>query len=171
MANELHEIHQPMSTSTISQQPIIALGSSIDCFPDEQSYSVSVSRNMKGERARIFQAITIPEYMETWLAAADAPPGSTRILSHQESFQILIQSEDRFQSRIHCSYHVCRRNKIVFTWNRLNSPADESLVRIRLQGDFARTTIDVRHSGLSQAEQNFYENFWRASLDRLSSLF
>ena len=160
-----------MSTSTVDQQPVIALGRSIHCFPNGQCYTASVSRSVKGERARIFQAITIPEYMETWLAPAEASPGSTRILCHQESSQIVIQTEDRFESRIHCSYRVCRRGKIVFTWKRLDSPAYESLVRIRLQGDFARTTIDLRHSGLSQAEQPLYESFWRTSIDRLSSLF
>jgi hypothetical protein len=45
------------------------------------------------------------------------------------------------------------------------------VVKIRLQGDFGRTTVHLTHVGLSESEQSWYSQLWEASLERLAGLF
>ena len=49
--------------------------------------------------------------------------------------------------------------------------ATASVVRMRLLGDFERTTVDVMHAGISEVCQAWYRELWETSLDKLSRLF
>jgi hypothetical protein len=70
------------------------------------------------------------------------------------------------------SYKVLRRSKVQFSWKRDGfQEANSSLVKIRLQGDFGRTTVHLTHVGLSESEQSWYRQLWEASLERLAGLF
>ena len=160
-----------MSTSTLERQTIanhnLTNGA---CGP--RLYSAGASASVNADRSRIYQAITVPEYIETWFSAPGSIPGLTRVFNNGISFCICGPTTQGQRFSIICSYRVCRRSKIAFTWKEARSPiGSDSLVRISLRGDFSRTTVDVSHSGLTHAEQRWCQSLWDASIEKLSLLF
>ena len=161
-----------MSTGTFYSPSVNNLPKWANCFPAVDLSYLTVSRSVRADRGRIFQAITVPEYMETWLSAPGSIPGYTRVLFDHASFSISGPTDDGSSFRIGCTLRQCRRSKLVFSWQR-DSLAETapSTVRIRLQGDFDRTTVDVTHTGLSERERRWCGAFWEASIEKLSRLF
>jgi uncharacterized protein YndB with AHSA1/START domain len=161
-----------MSTSTFDPSQAAAIGPWAGCFPAEKLYTVSSSRSVRADRARIFQAITVPEYMEAWFSAPGSIPGYTRVLGGDRSFSVFGPTDDGARFRISCTYRVYRRSKLVFSWEQNSlAEATPSIVKIRLLGDFERTTVDVTHTGISELERQWCELLWEASLEKLSRLF
>jgi len=161
-----------MSTGTFHSTPIHAIREWPGCFPAEELQCVSANRSVRADRSRIFQAITVPEYMEAWFSAPGSIPGQTRVLGDDNSFSICGPTEHGSSFRISCTYSVHRRSKLIFTWNKYPFPeGTASTVRIRLQGDFGRTNVDVRHTGIKPFERKWCELLWESSLEKLSRLF
>ena len=161
-----------MSTSTFNPAPTNAMCEWAGRLASEVSHSVFASRSVRADRARIFQAITVPEYMETWFSAPGLIPGYVRVFGDDSSFSICGATENGSTFKVSCTYRVCRRSKLVFNWRQ--DPflkAIPSVVRIRLQGDFERTTVDVLHTGISEYERKWCGVLWEASLEKLSRLF
>jgi len=133
-----------------------------------------MSVSVNAERHRLFQALTLPEYMEAWMRI----PGfrgneQIAVTCTSESYRILASDSHGMQVSIAGVYRVSRRGKMIFTWKKGPAPnAGLSLVTIRLIGDFARTTLLLSHGGLlSKTEYNWHRAFWEGSLGRLQSLF
>jgi len=135
---------------------------------------VTVSVSVRTDRQRLYQIFTVAEYMEAWLAIPETRPDNRLcVMRDSDGFRI-----DHFRSRqidftITGSYRTCRRGKLQFTW-RKDTPFSSSMsdVLIRLQGDFERTKIVVRHSGLrSNDDRAWHHNFWENSMRRLCTLF
>jgi uncharacterized protein YndB with AHSA1/START domain len=135
---------------------------------------VSVSVSVRAERQRLFQMFTIAEYLEAWLVIPESRAESRlSVTSASDWFRI-----DHFRSQqLDCSitglYRTCRRGKLDLTW-RKDTPhvCSTSEVSVRLCGDFARTTVSLRHANLfSNHERNWHRDFWERSLHRLCSLF
>ena len=161
-----------MGTSTFHSTPVNGISEWTSYFPAQELHSVSANRSVRADRARIFQAITVPEYIETWFSAPGSIPGYTRVSGDDNSFSIYGPTEHGSSFRISCTYRVCRRSKLVFTWNQHPfAEASPSTVRIRLQGDFDRTIVDVTHTGIRQFEQEWCTRLWEVSLEKLSRLF
>lgn len=142
-------------------------------LPGEMT-DVSVSVSVRTDRQRLFQILTVAEYMEAWLAVPDLRPENRLSVTRDlEGFRI-----DHFRSRqieftITGSYRICRRSKLQFTW-RKDTPfgSSTSEVLIRLHGDFERTTVALRHAHLqSTNDRAWHHEFWEQSLRRLSTLF
>jgi len=130
--------------------------------------------SVNAERHRLYQALTLPEYMEAWMRL----PGNhgrqeVSATCTTESYRIVGRDGDGREVCIAGAYRVSRRSKIVFTWKRGSAPtASPSLVTIRLLGDFARTTLHLAHGGLaSKVEYAWHREFWEGSLGRLCMLF
>lgn len=161
-----------MSTNTFHPSPVNVIRPWPVRVQAEESCGISVSRSVKADRARIFQAITVPEYMEAWFSAPGSIPGYTRVFGCDGSFSICGTTENGSQFKIRCTYAVYRRSKLVFSWKLDSFPGTSlSTVRIRLQGDFERTTVDVTHSELRGFERQWCEALWEGSLEKLSRLF
>ena len=161
-----------MSTTTYSPDQVSTLREWGSCFDSEKLHGVSASRSVRADRARIFQALTVPEYIETWFSAPGSIPGYTRVFGGDGSFSICGLAEDGSRFKIACTYRTNRRSKLIFTWQQEQLvQATPSLVRIRLQGDFERTTVDVAHTGITALERRWCQEMWEASLERLSRLF
>ena len=135
---------------------------------------VSFSVSVRAERQRLFQMFTIAEYLEAWLVISESRAESRlSVTSASDWFRI-----DHFRSQqLDCSitglYRSCRRGKLDLTW-RKDTPhvCSTSEVLVRLCGDFARTTVVLRHTNLfSNHERNWHRDFWERSLHRLCSLF
>jgi uncharacterized protein YndB with AHSA1/START domain len=142
--------------------------------PFFQPWYINMQVSVNADRHRLFQALTLPEYIETWVRFPGAKAGQhISVTCTQQSYSILGICGDNLLGCIAGSYRMSRRSKMVFTWRKgASANASLSLVTIRLLGDFARTMLSLSHSGLrSETEFRWQQAFWNASLERLSALF
>lgn len=161
-----------MSINTSIQPPGYGIREWKSNALNESPSCVSVMRSVSADRQRIFQAVTVPEYIETWLTPPSALEGSTAVCVSDDSLSISYCAADGERLRILCQYKSIRRSKLVFTWrNMFTSDGTPSLVRVRLLGDFGRTTVHISHVGLSSFEREWHQALWTASLQRLRNLF
>jgi uncharacterized protein YndB with AHSA1/START domain len=138
----------------------------------QHPWLIAMTVNVNADRHRLFQALTVPEYMETWISfPGPARHGPISATCTTENYR-LVGGGDGAEICIAGSYRVSRRSKMVFTWGKGNAPrASQSLVTIRLLGDFARTTLRLTHSGLdSRSEYLWHRAFWEGSMGRLRSI-
>jgi uncharacterized protein YndB with AHSA1/START domain len=128
--------------------------------------------SVNADRHRIFQTLTVPEYIEAWFSAPDAIVGSTEVFAVADFLSISYACSRGERFTILCSYKVCRRNKLLLTWERVFlSGAEPSMVKIRLLGDFGRTTVHVTHVGGAPSDQQWHRDLWESSLKKLAKLF
>ena len=143
-----------------------------DCLMFEDSFRVSVSESVNADRPRIIQALTEPEYIETWFSPPGAVAGGTFVSSWENSLLFCWSNTDGAQSRVLCSYKLHRRSKLLLNWNPVAGSTDvPKLVKIQLRGDFERTIVHVTHTGLLRSRMHFYEDLWGTSLEKLGNLF
>ncbi len=163
-----------MSLQVLTQQRILSTGVRIGGHSHfVHPWHIAMTVSVNAERHRLFQALTLPEYVETWLRIPGMR-GDQQITATctQESYRISCRADDP-EVCVTGSYRVSRRSKLVFTWKKGTAQnASPSLVTIRLLGDFARTTLSLSHSGLtSKAEYLWHRALWESSMGRLRSLF
>jgi uncharacterized protein YndB with AHSA1/START domain len=165
-------IAMSIQTSTreklVQQLDVDRIQRSVELWNVESRVSVGA------DKTRIFQALTVPEYMETWLSfpgrgarmliASSLTPNEYRIDQYAPSGPV---------QKISGCYRVLRRSKLIFTWIKDGwLPSQSSVVWLRLIGDFSRTTVSLHHVSLpSREEQQWHQQLWDASLAKLSSLF
>lgn len=134
---------------------------------------LALSMRVNADRQRIFQALTLPEYVEAWIAPSGEGRQRRAVSISPEGFHIEIPDSLSPDSNIRGSYLTRRRSKLIFTWQKgwsLDAPT--SMVTIRLNGDFDCTEIVLNHAGLScRREYEWHQTFWHESIRRLSSLF
>jgi uncharacterized protein YndB with AHSA1/START domain len=145
--------------------------------PDQdvrESLNIAISTTVFSDANRIFQALTRPEYLETWMTLpgddADAylvawsQSGGYRFDHYQGGKRDLIITGE---------YRLCRRRKMLFTWKTSGeSFQTESLVYVGLHGNFGSTILELHHRGIrSFAEHQWQQEMWQRSLDRLARLF
>jgi hypothetical protein len=63
-----------MATNELVTQPVRAIG---DRLALEQSFCINATRSVNADRQRVFHALTVPEYIETWFSAPGALAGRT----------------------------------------------------------------------------------------------
>lgn len=161
-----------MGTIAIAGNSVRAMREWKKSVPTEHLCGVSVLASVNADRDRIYRALTVPEYMDAWFSIPGAIPGRTGILAGDDCFSITYWSATNEECRVYCSYQVRRRSKLVFTWRQFTlEEATSSMVKIRLLGDFSRTTVHVTHVGLMLSDQQWYENLWESSLLKLGKLF
>jgi hypothetical protein len=137
-------------------------------------FSLSFSVSLNAERRRIFQVLTISEYMETWLSVPGCRhDGQIRVVSDPTGFYVQYSDQKTGPSALVGFYQTYRTSKTNFLWRRLGArESGTSFVRIRLNGDFERTTLCLNHSGLKgDEERDWHSQLWAQSLQKLSSLF
>jgi uncharacterized protein YndB with AHSA1/START domain len=129
------------------------------------------ARSIQAERRRVFCALTVPEYIESWLTIPGAVLGGV-LLTHNQSFSIFCLDGQDAHFTIRCSYKVCKRAKLVLDWKHDSIHSlHPCLVKIRLMGEFERTNLELIHVGLDQSMLEWHRELWETSLTRLSSLF
>ena len=132
---------------------------------------ITVHRSVNADRSRLFQALTLAEYIDAWFVAPGALAGSTSVTMEPDSFVVRYRLLDGREQRFIGSYKVLRRGKVQFAWTDAFRETSSSLVRIRLLGDFGRTTVQLTHAGLDESQHLHYRMLWEASLEKLASLF
>ena len=160
-----------MSTNAAAGKTVQNLHDWKKSLLSRRPFSIGITASVNADRHRIYQALTVPEYIEAWFSAPGAIAGRTAVSAGENSFSInWCTAQDRF--RIFCSYQVCRRSKLIFTWQPFTlAEPTSSMVKIRLLGDFGRITVHVTHIGLTSFDKQWHEELWAASLMRLSRLF
>ena len=141
--------------------------------PSPFDSSLVISMRVNADRQRLFQALTLPEYVEAWIAPSGEGQQRRVVSITPEGFRIEIPDSRSSDSSIRGSYLTRRRSKLIFTWQKgWASDAPMSTVTIRLNGDFDRTEIALNHAGLTcLREYEWHRAFWHESIRRLSSLF
>ena len=137
----------------------------------EGEAEITVHRSVNADRSRLFQALTLAEYIDAWFVAPGALAGSTSVTMEPDSFVVRYRLLDGREERFVGSYKVLRRGKVQFAWTDAFRETSSSLVRIRLLGDFGRTTVQLTHAGLDESQHLHYRMLWEASLEKLASLF
>lgn len=137
-------------------------------------WNVAIRFTVNSDAWRIFQALTRPEYLETWLTLPGDDPQSYLVAWQQQgSYRLDHYHNGRRDLIIDGSYRVCRRRKLLFTWRtRGDTVRPDSLVYIGLHGNFTNTILELHHRGLSTASDYFWhQEMWNSSLQRLSRIF
>ena len=161
-----------MATNEFLGQPVRAIGDRARRLPPEQSFCITTMRRLNADRQRVFHALTVPEYIETWFSAPGALMGRTVVCRRDDFFSISYSSTESERFRIPCSYKVCRRSKLSFTWRRDSAlERSSSLVKIRLEGDFGHTGVHVTHLGVEPLNRHWHQELWESSLERMCKLF
>ena len=161
-----------MSTNPVAGSSVHTIREWKRCLPTEHLVGISAMTSVNADRNRIYQALTIPEYIEAWFSVPCSTAGRSGAIGAEDFFSINYGCTLHTYCRILCSYKVRRRSKLVFTWQH-SAPAEatSSLVKIRLLGDFGRTTVHVTHVGLTLSDEQWHEDLWTSSLLRLNKLF
>ncbi len=140
-----------------------------DGFP-----SVCLEVSIRADARRLFHALTDAEYLEAWVCLpGHGPECLTAATRNDDDFAIEHFCNTQGSISISGSYHMCRRRDVTFSWRvdgDLRVPETE--VEIRLQGDFERTTLTLRHGGfVSASDLAWHRALWDLSIARLVSLY
>jgi uncharacterized protein YndB with AHSA1/START domain len=142
--------------------------------PASTSLTFSLESSLAADTLRVFHALTVPEYLETWLCVPGHHP-ECRNLMHRagHEFQIEHSCNSGASIRIAGAYGSLLKRKLRFTWQASGIPgANDSLVDIRLHGDFERSILRLRHFGLRPGHDfNWHAALWSESIARLGKLF
>jgi hypothetical protein len=155
--------------------------------PDPQThFAIFKSIDVEADAHRISRALTEPEYLEAWISIPGATPGSfTRASSQENGYRIDYYTphysaeysgpHSGYNSAltIKGSFHYCHLRKIRLLWRKTTKAASaESVVDIRVRGNFGSSVVELRHSALaSEDEHAWHEALWRCSLHKLALLF
>jgi|CZKZ01.1.fsa_nt_gi uncharacterized protein YndB with AHSA1/START domain len=142
--------------------------------PAAPPWTVSVECSVAADTGRIFNALTVPEYMEAWICVPGHHPNCHNVTSHVDhGFQIDHLCNSGAHTRITGAYFSFLKRKLSFSWRPADEPsANGSFVDIRLYGDFERSVLRLRHSGFDTKEEfDWHAALWTASISRLCRLF
>lgn len=136
--------------------------------------TINMECSLAADTRRIFTALTVPEYIETWICVPGNHPGCQNVtcrIGHEFQIEHLCNSGPT--TRISGTYISLLKRKLSFSWKSAGpAPTDESLVDIRLYGDFEKSILRLRHFGLDSDESfNWHSDLWSASMTRLRKLF
>ena len=137
------------------------------------SWTVNVECSVAADIQRIFYALTVPEYIETWFCVPGCSADCRNVTCHvAQGFQIDHHCNPG-ATRITGTYHSFLTRKLSFSWKLpCMSSSQESRVDIRLYGDFQKSVLKLRHFGLASEEEfKWHLALWSASVDRLCKLF
>jgi uncharacterized protein YndB with AHSA1/START domain len=136
--------------------------------------TVNLECGLAADTRRIFRALTVPEYMEAWICVP---------CDHQECHNVASCIANGFLLEHFCSsestttiagtYFSFLTRKLRFSWRvRGALRTRDTLVDIRLYGDFDKSVLRLRHFGFeSEEDSNWHKELWSASIARLSKLF
>jgi hypothetical protein len=134
---------------------------------------INLEFSLAADTRRIFEALTVPEYMELWISLPGYHPDCcTRAERRMDGFVCEHLCKGQSMVTISGAYSVFLRRKLVFSWaiSGLSSTA-ASLADLRLCGDFERSILRLRHFGFASDEDcAWHTALWTASLTRLSAL-
>lgn len=137
-------------------------------------YTIRASIRVRAETRRLFQALVIPEYIETWLSVPyQEASWSLTPLQTRKGFVLECSDRNARMLRILAGFTAWRRRRLSIRWKlEGNRQLNESSVAVRVVGDFECSILSLCHTGLDSLEDfRFHQQLWSGSLDRLGKLF
>jgi uncharacterized protein YndB with AHSA1/START domain len=139
-----------------------------------ESFNIGVRVTLHSDASRIFETLTRPEFLETWITLPGDDAHCQVVASRQPGgYRFDHYRYGRRDRVISGEYRFCRRRKMLFSWRMTGDrEGSESLVYIGLYGNFSDTILELHHRGIaSVADYGWQQEMWNLSLDRLSKLF
>lgn len=165
-------------SATAILTPQESIGRSLKVQVRARERRIALHADLAADRRRIFDALTVPEYIETWLSLPCTHVDCRTTASQEnERYRLDHYAAGRLDLSIAGAYHVCRRGKMSFTWRKTGisdgqATTHESIVLIRLYGAFAKSTLCLVHTGFfSESEYRWHHELWNRSLAKLQTLF
>lgn len=162
-----------MTTVPVSHEPEILSKDRALAQAAGQDWAIRLSVNVNADARRIFQALTVPEYIETWMVF----PGQTHdsmieAAEEENGFRLNHFAAGRKAASIRSSYLFRHQRKMRMFWSKERETGSvESIVDFRLRGNFGCSLLQMRHTAIdSFAEFDWHLSMWRNSLGKLASL-
>ena len=153
---------------------LIIIPGRLDRHLSNDRWMVDLESSIRSDVRRLSLALTVPEYIETWMTL----PGNHSDCSHivirdGDDYAIDHQCAGTHGVRINGTYSTLERHRVSFSWavdGMLRVP--ESSVVIKLHGDFESTSVILRHRGLASYQQYlWHRTLWAESLGNLKRLY
>ena len=134
-------------------------------------HRVEVSVKIPADSRRIFNALTIAEYLEAWLCFPGCDPfRGVAVSQTQKGFDInLTFAHRRYPSlKIRTAYLTREPYEVAFTWAKQPVLTSETTVIIDLNRTRSSTSLHLSHAGfIDNSDRRWHEVTWRASLEKL----
>lgn len=143
------------------------------CGVGTAQWAIAMSIAVDADAVRIFHALTVPEYLETWITMPGRAEDSAVVASPAENgYRLDHYAAGSLAVSITGSYLFCHHRKMRLSWRKSRKAASfESLVDFRLRGNFGSTILELRHTSIASAgEYLWHQALWRSSLNKLASL-
>lgn len=141
--------------------------------PSTSSREIAVRISLHAEPLRVFHALTVPEYRETWVSLPDGKEGYSVAASESEaSYRIELSRGGVPEVRISGIYYLRQPDAMVFSWRACSTTITrETTVHIHLKKNAGRCMLDLRHRGFTSVpDRLWHRRFWILSLERLAWL-
>lgn len=134
--------------------------------------SLTIVRRLKAPPARVYAAWTRPELMVRWWGPDDGP-----VLSAEADprvggrFRVVFQTLDGKTHDCRGEYREVEANrKLVFTWQWVTMPEQQSLVTIMLHPVDEGTEMNFTHAQfVDEAERDGHLQGWNGAFDNLAA--
>jgi hypothetical protein len=136
-------------------------------------HSLSSAIHLLGDTHRIFQAITIPEFLEAWICIpCNEQNCRSRVELVGESLAVRHICPSGRKVSIFLDFIVRRRRRLLISWRTDSfSSSPPSQVTIHLCGAFEKTLLSLHHTGFrSEDEKAWHHALWTSSLEKLNRL-
>ena len=133
--------------------------------------SLSIVRKLDAAPAKVWRAITEPEFLKRWMAPGDdfkipVAEVELRVGGH---YHIIMHSPDGQVHDVSGSYReIVPNRKLVYTWAWKTTPDRQSVVTIALRASGTGTELTLRHEEFADAEaRDHHQMGWNGCLARL----
>lgn len=158
---------------TVLDSPEPAISQRYRSIEEERDCAIAMSVNVDADARRIFQALTLPEYLEAWIQMPEHTECSQLVASPDpDGYTLHHYCAGRRALSIKSSYLFCHQRKLRLSWRKICYPFQaDSVVDFRLRGNFASSILELRHTALGSADELiWHQNLWQRSLGKLASL-
>src|SRR5579859_441908 len=131
---------------SVAGHPASAEINSVARAAEPPSWTVNLECKVGADTRRIFDALTVPEYIETWICVPGHHPECCNVTTRiAHGFQIELQCSSGPSKKFVATYCSFRKRKLSFSWRPAHgSEGQDSFVDIRLHGDFERSILRLR---------------------------
>jgi uncharacterized protein YndB with AHSA1/START domain len=134
---------------------------------------VTLSSRIQADRSRVFYALSIPEYIETWFQLP--PHDELRFVFRQptqQTFGIDLYRAEELHARVQGSCSTMSSSQIRYSWKiKSGTRITDTVADIQLLSALGGCTLTLKHRGFRDPhESDWYGKVWRQSLESLCRL-
>ena len=115
-----------------------------------------MSVDVHADARRLFQALTMPEYIEAWIQIPGNSNDSMTVAAPEANgFRLDHYAAGRKSVSINSSYLFCHQRKMRMSWRKTHEQSRaDSVVDFRLRGNFGSSILELRHLALPTADEH-----------------